>query len=113
MRRTIYKRERGSGYYQLTPYVVSEMLAELPSCLVLVLLFSSMVYWMTGLWGTAGQFCFFVLVQFVSLCTAQAFAMFIGALVPKYVDSSSSHITCCKLGGLGGSAIKHYTLTFT
>jgi hypothetical protein len=41
----IYKRERGSGYYNLLPYTLALLLVQLPVLAVLSLVYAGIGYW--------------------------------------------------------------------
>ncbi|XP_060575749.1 protein white-like isoform X1 [Ruditapes philippinarum] len=58
----IFKREYGIGLYRVDIYFISKTLAELPSYLIIPVIFSAIAYWMIGLYNTLEAFLVFTAV---------------------------------------------------
>ncbi|KAL3831605.1 hypothetical protein ACJMK2_023342 [Sinanodonta woodiana] len=64
----IFLREYGIGLYRTDVYFLSKSLSELPSFIIIPSLFIAIVYWMSGLYGTAKAFfiCYGILILVVN-----------------------------------------------
>jgi ATP-binding cassette subfamily G (WHITE) protein 2 len=71
--RAIVRRERAAGTYLVSAYFVAKVTAETLVQLVYPLVFSAIVYWLTGLDPVASKFIVFVL--FMELCNLAAFSL--------------------------------------
>lgn len=58
-------RQRAAKYYAVLPYVANSMISPIPVMMLDIVLFSTIVYWMTGLDREARKFLFFLLVLFL------------------------------------------------
>jgi len=75
------KREWRNGWYKVTSYFMGRTLADLPFTLIYLLVFSAIVYTMTGQLGpTSWRFVSFVAIILMSALIAQSFGFIFGAL---------------------------------
>lgn len=79
----LFMRERASGDYHISAYFLAVVTTELPGWLVFPILFSTIVYWMTGLVDNFAKFVIFViLIVLQSICATSLFVM-CGAVAPN------------------------------
>ncbi|XP_044983003.1 ABC transporter G family member 45-like [Hordeum vulgare subsp. vulgare] len=83
MERVVLYREKASGMYSTLAYTIAQMAIELPYILVQVLVFSSIVYPMTGFQMTTVKFFWFVLYMVLSFMYYTLYGMMTVALTPN------------------------------
>ncbi|TKR61716.1 hypothetical protein L596_028796 [Steinernema carpocapsae] len=76
----IFRREHRSGIYSVDTYFMSKSLAEFPQYTVLPVIYSTIVYWMTGLQRKFGHFVVFAIFNTVQCHVAISMA-YAGACV--------------------------------
>ncbi|ESP04310.1 hypothetical protein LOTGIDRAFT_237415 [Lottia gigantea] len=76
----IFLREYGSGLYRVDIYYICKSLAELPSFILLPVLFSAVVYWMVGLYSSAEAFLICTGYLILVALTAMSFGYLISTL---------------------------------
>ncbi|KAK0418639.1 hypothetical protein QR680_013683 [Steinernema hermaphroditum] len=62
----IFLREHFSGLYRIDSYFVAKNLAELPQYILIPVVFSTIIYWMTGISGSITGYLTYVLVAILS-----------------------------------------------
>ncbi|KAF3328958.1 ABC transporter G family member 7 [Carex littledalei] len=80
--RAIVDRERAKGSYQLGPYLLSKLLAEIPVSASFPLLFGTILYPMSRLHPTITRFAKFCGIVTVESFAASAMGLTVGAMVP-------------------------------
>ncbi|KAJ4794289.1 ABC-2 type transporter family protein [Rhynchospora pubera] len=80
--RAIVERERAKGSYQLGPYLLSKLLAEIPVSASFPLLFGTILYPMSRLHPTISRFAKFCGIVTVESFAASAMGLTVGAMVP-------------------------------
>ncbi|ORY82114.1 bfr1+ protein [Protomyces lactucae-debilis] len=100
--RPIIARHKSFAMYHPSADALSQLLADIPIKLVVVTAFDLILYFMTNLSRTPGQFFIFYLFTFlVTMCMTSFFRML--AAITKTVDQATT------LGGLGVLALVIYT----
>lgn len=89
LERAVVLRERASGTYRVTSYLVARMAADIPRDCMFALLFSCITYWMVGLGASAGQFFFFVLVVILCVFIAEGLTYCISTITPDPQTSAA------------------------
>ncbi|KAL8687527.1 MAG: hypothetical protein Q9218_006329, partial [Villophora microphyllina] len=79
--RPILLKHKSFTFYRPAAYAIAQTVVDLPLCLVQVLLFDIVIYFMSGLGRTASQFFISVLILFVQTLSMYSFFRAIGALV--------------------------------
>ena len=68
--RVLFQRERQGGQVRPGPHIIALTLVEIPSLLLVILIYGSISYWMIGLYPSAGHFGFFLLtIGLVIVCS--------------------------------------------
>ncbi|CAB3401321.1 unnamed protein product [Caenorhabditis bovis] len=60
-----FYRESGSGLYRVSAYFIAKNIAEMPSYALSAIIFTSILYWMSGLAAALDAFAIYVLVGFL------------------------------------------------
>ncbi|XP_074589670.1 ABC transporter G family member 7 [Curcuma longa] len=81
--RAIVDRERAKGSYDLGPYLLSKLLAEVPIGAAFPLLFGSILYPMAHLHPTLSRFAKFCGIVTMESFAASAMGLTVGAMVPS------------------------------
>lgn len=81
LERKMLEKERSSGMYKLSSYVMALTVGDLPMVLILPTAFFSITYWMTGLTHTVVSFFATLLVLLYSVLVFQGLGFAIGAAV--------------------------------
>lgn len=63
--RAVFLKEENSKMYAVSAYFFSKLIVESIMVLLLPLIFGSICYYMIGLQGNFGHFCFFILTSIV------------------------------------------------
>lgn len=82
LERAVVLKERASGTYRVSAYMLSKTVAELPRTLILVLFFVTIIYWMVGLRADAGAFFLAVYIVLMSQMIAEGMTLCISTLLP-------------------------------
>ncbi|KAH3715726.1 protein white-like [Dreissena polymorpha] len=77
----IFMREYGIGLYRVDIYFICKVLAEFPSFIFIPILFSSITYWMIGLYASFEAFCVFTGVILLVANIAVSFGYIVSAAV--------------------------------
>ncbi|XVF18927.1 hypothetical protein REPUB_Repub11eG0066000 [Reevesia pubescens] len=86
--RMMLEKERSSGMYRLSSYFMSKTVADLPMELILPTAFIIIVYWMTGLKPTAGNFLQTLFALLYGVLVSQGLGLALGALVMDLKSAS-------------------------
>ena len=80
--RAVFMREQASSLYDVTPYFLSKILAELPFCIIDPLVMSVITYWAVG-FNTADASKFFVFYFVMLACNlvSGAYSLFLGSFI--------------------------------
>ncbi|KAF2287334.1 hypothetical protein GH714_039660 [Hevea brasiliensis] len=87
--RRILMRETSRGAYRISSYVLSNTLIFIPFLLLVVLLYSTPVYWLVGLRRDVDGFLYFCLVAWMVLLMSNSFVACFSALVPNFIMGTS------------------------
>ncbi|KAL9587945.1 MAG: hypothetical protein Q9203_003238 [Teloschistes exilis] len=79
--RPILLKHKSFSFYRPAAYAIAQTVVDLPLCLVQVLLFDIVIYFMSGLGRTASQFFISLLILFMQTLSMYSFFRAIGALV--------------------------------
>ncbi|XP_053393173.1 protein white-like isoform X2 [Mercenaria mercenaria] len=71
----IFLREYGIGLYRVDIYFICKSLAELPSFIIIPVIFSAVTYWMVGLYNSAEAFLIFTAVIVIVANTSVSFGL--------------------------------------
>ncbi len=88
--RLVIMRERLAGWYPASTYVIAKALTELIFQTIHPIVFSVLVYWLSGMVPTAGQF--FIFVAFMALCmfAANSIAILISAATGRIILAAAA-----------------------
>lgn len=81
----VYIRERLNGYYKPSNFTVANTLASLPFILLISIISSVIVYFLTDLRGGFVYWLYFVLDLFFSLVVVESLMMAIAPVVPSFL----------------------------
>ena len=81
--RAVVSRERVARSYEVGPYFVAKLLAEVPMSALFPFIFSSVVYPCSGLHGRPLRFVKFAVVSTLESVTASALGLAVGAIAPS------------------------------
>jgi len=82
--RVVIDRERGEGLYGVTEYFAGKLLAELPIAAVFPLVFSALLYPLSGLHPRTDRFLSFMGLIALESFVSSAFGLWIGSLTSSY-----------------------------
>lgn len=80
--RLLVNRERASGMYSAGPYFWSRVMIDTPLQLLQIILFSTIMYWMAQLNGSAERFFLYFAIVIVNALVASAIFGLIGSVAP-------------------------------
>lgn len=95
--RKILMRETSRGAYRISSYVISNTLVFLPFLLIVALLYTIPVYWLTGLRREMDGFLYFSFIVWLVVLTSNSFVACFSALVPNFIMGN------CLIAGIMGS----------
>ncbi|KAJ1680261.1 ATP-binding cassette transporter snq2 [Spiromyces aspiralis] len=78
-RQIVYKH-KSLALYHPSAYLLSQVIVDIPFMAVQIILFSCILYWISGLYATAGHFFAFLLITFVTGLCLTAFFRFVAAI---------------------------------
>jgi len=78
----VYMRERASGLYRLSAYVLAVMTTEILPALLMSSMFAIIVYWMVDLMPAGANFIAHWLVLILTASTFQSFGLLISVIMP-------------------------------
>jgi len=84
--RLIFERERASGTYRVSSYVLANTLIGLPFVLLITLTFTTVAYWWVPLNEDGpARFFWFLLILYTALYVAESMMILISAIVPYFI----------------------------
>lgn len=89
----VMKREHRGGIYSVSAYYVAKSLAELPQYTILPILYSTLVYWMSGL-TQLKKFAIFLSMNVLLSWTAISIGKSISVVVVVYSKNSRMKYNC-------------------
>lgn len=96
----VYIRERLNGYYQVSSFVVSNMLASAPFIALISIMSTICVYFLAGLNLEGDRFVHFFINLYVALTATESLMTAIAAIVPHYLMGIAGGAgilgMCCK-----------------
>ncbi|CAN6374685.1 unnamed protein product [Urochloa humidicola] len=81
----VFRKERLSGHYGVSEFVISNTLSATPYLCVIALLPGAMLYYLTGLTKGVDHFVYFVIVLFMCCLLVESMMMIIAAIVPDFL----------------------------
>ncbi|KAK7350898.1 hypothetical protein VNO77_09937 [Canavalia gladiata] len=87
--RAILMKETSSGSYRVSSYAIANGLVYLPFLLILAILFTMPLYWLTGLNRNFTAFLYFLILIWLILYTANSVVVCFSALVPNFIVGNS------------------------
>jgi len=81
--RSLVNRERASGIYSIGPYFISRSLIDTPFQIIQTILFSAIMYWMSGLNPAADRFFIYLAICIANTLCAAGFFSLIAAVSPN------------------------------
>ncbi|KAL8897172.1 MAG: hypothetical protein Q9207_007345 [Kuettlingeria erythrocarpa] len=100
--RPIMLKHKAFSFYRPSAYAIAQTVVDLPLVVVQVLLFTVVIYWMSGLARTPSQFFISILILFVQTLSMYSFFRAIGSLV-------SSLDVATRITGVAVQALIVYT----
>ncbi|XP_042507962.1 ABC transporter G family member 25-like [Macadamia integrifolia] len=87
--RAIFMKERSSGMYTLSSYFMARVVGDIPMELILPTVFTTIVYWMTGLKPELGAFLSTLTVLLGYVLVAQGLGLALGAIIMDAKQAST------------------------
>ncbi|CAD6252513.1 unnamed protein product [Miscanthus lutarioriparius] len=81
----VFRKERLSGHYGVSEFVISNTLSATPYLSVIVVLPGAMLYYLTGLTKGVDHFTYFVMVVCICCLLVESMMMVIAAIVPDFL----------------------------
>ncbi|RCV18409.1 hypothetical protein SETIT_3G299000v2 [Setaria italica] len=81
----IFRKERLSGHYGVSEFVISNTLSATPYLSVIAVLPGAMLYYLTGLTKGVDHFTYFVIVLCICCLLVESMMMIIAAIVPDFL----------------------------
>ncbi|CAN6355825.1 unnamed protein product [Urochloa humidicola] len=81
----VFRKERLSGHYGVSEFVISNTLSATPYLSVIAVLPGAMLYYLTGLTKGVDHFIYFVIVLCVCCLLVESMMMIIAAIVPDFL----------------------------
>ena len=81
----VFRKERLSGHYGVSEFVISNTLSATPYLSVIAVLPGAMLYYLTGLTKGIDHFTYFVIVLCISCLLVESMMMIIAAIVPDFL----------------------------
>jgi hypothetical protein len=81
----VFRKERLSGHYGVSEFVISNTLSATPYLSVIAVLPGAMLYYLTGLTKGIDHFTYFVIVLGVCCILVESMMMIIAAIVPDFL----------------------------
>mmetsp|Transcript_4887 Transcript_4887/g.13109 ORF Transcript_4887/g.13109 Transcript_4887/m.13109 type:complete len:654 (-) Transcript_4887:39-2000(-) len=82
LERAVVLKERASGTYRVSAYMISKTIAEMPRALIQVLFFTTIIYWMIGLRADVAAFFIAFYIVLMSQLIAEGLTLCISTLLP-------------------------------
>ena len=73
--RALFRRERRGGAYRVLPYFLAKSLSDGVAIFVLPMLYSSLIYWTTGLRQDAAAFCRYLVLALALVTAAHSYGL--------------------------------------
>lgn len=80
LEKRIIRKERESSSYRTLSLFIARILSGIPILLLANLIYSSGIYWMTGLKSNAGAFFIYLITITITVLFAQSYGLLIGAI---------------------------------
>ncbi|CAO2143641.1 unnamed protein product [Urochloa humidicola] len=81
----VFRKERLSGHYGVSEFVISSTLSATPYLSVIAVLPGAMLYYLTGLTKGVDHFIYFVIVLCICCLLVESMMMIIAAIVPDFL----------------------------
>jgi len=81
----VFRKERLSGHYGVSEFVISNTLSATPYLSVIAVLPGAMLYYLTGLTKGVDHFTYFVIVLCICCLLVESLMMIIAAIVPDFL----------------------------
>ncbi|CAN6328928.1 unnamed protein product [Urochloa humidicola] len=81
----VFRKERLSGHYGVSEFVISNTLSATPYLSVIAVLPGAMLYYLTGLTKGVDHFIYFVIVLCICCLLVESMMMIIAAIVPDFL----------------------------
>ncbi|RLM98686.1 ABC transporter G family member 11-like [Panicum miliaceum] len=81
----VFRKERLSGHYGVSEFVISNTLSATPYLSVIAVLPGAMLYYLTGLTKGVDHFTYFVIVLCICCLLVESMMMIIAAIVPDFL----------------------------
>ncbi|XP_010937486.4 ABC transporter G family member 1 isoform X3 [Elaeis guineensis] len=81
----IFRRERLNGHYDVTAFMISNMLSSAPHLALVSIIPAAMAYYLVGLQSGVDHFIFFALVLYASMLLVEGLMMIVASIVPNYL----------------------------
>ncbi|KAJ1915894.1 ATP-binding cassette transporter snq2 [Mycoemilia scoparia] len=94
--REIVYKHKGLALYHPSAYLLAQVIIDIPFMVVQILCFSSIFYWVTGLFKTGGHFFTFMVITFMTAMSLTAFFRLVAA-VSYNIDIANSISGICLL----------------
>ncbi|KAF0889749.1 hypothetical protein E2562_030523 [Oryza meyeriana var. granulata] len=85
MKEMVFMRERLSGHYGVTEFVVSNTISSTPCLAVMIIIPGTVLYYLTGLTRGAGHFVYFVTMLCMCTLLVESMMMIIAVVVPDFL----------------------------
>ncbi|KAJ1912602.1 ATP-binding cassette transporter snq2 [Mycoemilia scoparia] len=81
-RQIVYKH-KGLALYHPSAYLLAQVIVDIPFMALQIILFSCILYWVCGLYATAGHFFTFMLITFFTALCLTAYFRFVASVSPN------------------------------
>lgn len=81
------QKEHANGLYGALPFMVANFFIGLPWLLLITVIFSLVVYWLSNLLPTFTAFVIFVMWLYVDVLAAESLVVLVAAIVPQFVTA--------------------------
>uniref|UniRef100_A0A0D9XYQ9 ABC transporter domain-containing protein n=1 Tax=Leersia perrieri TaxID=77586 RepID=A0A0D9XYQ9_9ORYZ len=81
----VFRRERLSGHYGVTEFVISNTLSAIPCLAVMIIIPGTTLYYLTGLTRLGSNFAYFIATLCMCIILSESIMMVIAAIIPDFV----------------------------
>uniref|UniRef100_A0A0E0J6D5 ABC transporter domain-containing protein n=1 Tax=Oryza nivara TaxID=4536 RepID=A0A0E0J6D5_ORYNI len=81
----VFRRERLSGHYGVTEFVISNTLSATPYLAVMIIIPGAILYYLTGLTRGGSNIAYFVVTLYMCIVLVESIMMVIAAVVPDFL----------------------------
>ncbi|KAB8117311.1 hypothetical protein EE612_059147 [Oryza sativa] len=85
MKEMVFRRERLSGHYGVTEFVISNTLSATPYLAVMIIIPGAILYYLTGLTRGGSNIAYFVVTLYTCIVLVESIMMVIAAVVPDFL----------------------------